>query len=74
MSEEAKSGIMIEFQEEGSVVFGLSLHGKVYPLQMIAAASYLETIAKSMILEQREMSRVQVPRTPESKIILPGQG
>lgn len=72
--EEAKTGITIEFKDEGSVVFGVAMHGKVYPLQMIAVAAYLETIAKSAILEQRELGRIQTPRVPEPKIVLPGQG
>ncbi|HKZ39345.1 MAG TPA: hypothetical protein VJ044_00195 [Candidatus Hodarchaeales archaeon] len=40
------------------------------PLQMIATAEYMRITANATILEQREMSKVQVPRGESVEKIL----
>ena len=76
MTEQQESYIVIKFSAPGSVVFETHFEG-VTPYQIMAIASYLETIGKCELLRlinQKEAEKEALGISkPPPKIMIPGQ-
>jgi hypothetical protein len=73
MDSPSDSYIIIRFSEFGSVIMGSKLEN-VTPLQIIAAASYLEVMGKNRLLmeevERSEREAQSKLAVPENKILV----
>lgn len=61
-----ESYVLVKFVEFGSVSFlEPPQFINVHPLQLLALAEFMRVTANASILEMREASKIQIPKSPE---------